>query len=34
MILKKAKQISRATVIRLWHRATLGLFEYLGRKPL
>jgi hypothetical protein len=27
-------QISRAAVVRLWHRAALGLYEYLCRKRL
>lgn len=34
MVLRRANQISRAAVVRLWHRAALGLYEYLCRKKL
>jgi hypothetical protein len=34
MVLKRANRISQATIVRLWHRAALGLYEYLCHKRL
>ena len=34
MILDQASTISRGVVVKLWHKAVIGLFNYLSFKPL